>query len=138
MEGSTKIISVIQSLLALLRDKASKNELGGITNVYDYVPEGKPMPFMVIGEVTSNDDGTKMGYGEQITIDIEIWSKNRGKYKDLLTAKSIQDLFLNYTLTNLPDAEEFIVISQNASQLVSRELDYGVYLTILQLKLRIQ
>lgn len=135
MGSSTKITSVIKSLLTHLRTNASAF---GMKTVYDYVPEQKDLTFFVVlGEVSTKDDGTKFGHGEFITIDIEIWSKNKGKYKDLLVAKKIQELLEN-ELVPLPEEEDFIVISQQANDIVSRELEYGNFLTILQLKIRIQ
>ncbi len=134
MEGTTKIISVIRSLLVRMR---AETEQLGVTYVYDYVPEEKNMPFITIGEVSTKDDGNKYSTGEYITIDIEIWSKNKGKYKDLLTAKKIQQL-LSEELTPEANEEEYEVITQDTKTIVSRELDYGIFLTIIQLKIRIE
>lgn len=133
MEGTTKIISVIKSLLALLR---RESEYLNVNKVLDYVPEKDVMPYIVIGEVNSMDDGTKKSYGESINIDIEIWSKNKGKYKDLLTAKKIQEL-LQDELAPLEGEEEFEVVWQDTKELSSKELDFGLFLTVVRFKIRI-
>lgn len=133
MEGTTKIISVIKSLLSVLR--ANIKDLG-VKYVLDYVPEQNAMPYVVLGEVSTMNDGVKKSYGENINIDIEIWSRNKGKYKDLLTAKKIQDI-LSEELETLPNEEEFEVIFQDATTISSRELDLGIFLTIVKLRIRI-
>ena len=133
MEGTTKIISVIKSLLKTLREQTE--ELG-VNYVLDYVPEEKVMPYIVLGEVGTMDDGTKKGFGESINIDIEIWSKNKGKYKDLVTAKKIQELLLE-ELAPLDKEEEFDTIWQDATTVTSRELDFGIFLTVVRFKIRI-
>ena len=133
MEGTTKIISVIKSLLKTLREHTE--ELG-VNYVLDYVPEEKAMPYVVLGEVGTMDDGNKKGFGESINIDIEIWSKNKGKYKDLNTAKKIQEILLE-DLEPLEEEEEFITVYQDTATLTSRELDFGLFLTVVKLKIRI-
>ena len=133
MEGTTKIISVIKSLLKKLRNKT---EDLGVNYVLDYVPEEKVMPYIVLGEVGTMNDGTKKGFGESINIDIEIWSKNKGKYKDLNTAKKIQELLLE-DLESLEGEEEFQTVYQDATTITSRELDFGIFLTVIRLKIRI-
>ena len=133
MEGTTKIISVIKSLLKRLRQET---ENLGVNYVLDYVPEEKVMPYIVLGEVGSMEDGTKKGFGESINIDIEIWSKNKGKYKDLNTAKKIQEILLE-DLEPLEEEEEFITVYQDTATLTSRELDFGLFLTVVKLKIRI-
>ena len=133
MEGTTKIISVIKSLLKTLR---KQTEELGVNYVLDYVPEEKAMPYVVLGEVGTMDDGTKKGFGESINIDIEIWSKNKGKYKDLVTAKKIQEILLE-DLKPLDDEEEFVTIQQDATTVTSKELDFGIFLTVVRLRIRI-
>ena len=133
MEGTTKIISVIKSLLKTLR---RETENLGVNYVLDYVPEEKVMPYIVLGEVGTMNDGTKKGFGESINVDIEIWSKNKGKYKDLNTAKKIQELLIEY-LEPLDDEEDFTVVYQDATTITSRELDFGIFLTVLRLRIRI-
>lgn len=46
--------------------------------VYDFVPEGKDLPFVVIGDDTAEEFNTKTFTGREITTDVVVWSSDRG------------------------------------------------------------
>lgn len=61
---------------ALLND----NTLSGLVNgVYDDVPEGSTYPYVVIGEETATNIGSKTLDGLEYTLVIHIWSQYRGR-----------------------------------------------------------
>lgn len=61
---------------ALSSDTALSNM---ITGVYDDVPEGTAYPYVVIGEDTAINNGTKTLDGLQYTVTLHAWSQYRGR-----------------------------------------------------------
>jgi|SRR6056300_371590 hypothetical protein len=47
-------------------------------NVYDYVPDNSPFPYIKVGEETSVDNGTKTLQGNEHTLVIHTFSQYRG------------------------------------------------------------
>lgn len=52
---------------------------GGNVSVFDDVPEGTPYPYVVIGEETAANNGTKTLDGVEHTLTIHAWSQYRGR-----------------------------------------------------------
>ena len=53
--------------------------LGGlITGVFDGVPDGQTLPIVVIGEQTSNDNGSKTLDGRDYIFNVDVFSDYRG------------------------------------------------------------
>lgn len=50
-----------------------------ITGVYDDVPEGTAYPYVVIGEDTAINAGTKSLDGLEYTLTLHVWSQYRGR-----------------------------------------------------------
>lgn len=46
--------------------------------IYDYVPEDKPLPYIVIGDDKAIPWNTKTSKGKEITTTIHVWSDTRG------------------------------------------------------------
>jgi hypothetical protein len=61
-----------------------------ITAVYDEVEEGAVMPYVSIGDDTTNPYDTKTDYGEDTTLTLHAWSAGPGKTE----AKKIMDAVL--------------------------------------------
>ena len=54
--------------------------LSGVNvSVYDDVPENTPYPYIVIGEETASNNGTKTVDGLEHTLTIHAWSQYRGR-----------------------------------------------------------
>jgi hypothetical protein len=51
---------------------------GLVTGVYDTVPEGTAMPYVVLGEATEIPDNRLDGLGRQTTQTLHVWSRYRG------------------------------------------------------------
>lgn len=64
------------SLLPL--QTALYNRLSQHMTVYDEVKQGAAMPYVVLGEDTATDAGTKLSPGMEITHTLHVWSDYRG------------------------------------------------------------
>ena len=54
--------------------------LSGVNvSVFDDVPEGTAYPYVVIGEETAAENGTKTLDGQEYTLTIHVWSQYRGR-----------------------------------------------------------
>ncbi len=53
-------------------------DLAALADVYDYVPEDTPMPYVVIGEMTSADDSAHGSPGKQTQATVHTWTRSRG------------------------------------------------------------
>lgn len=133
MEDTTRLLSVMKSLIRLL--KAHKEELG-VNAVSDCIAKMEEYPYIVIGRVSTEDDGTKTAYGERITINIELWTKNNGRVKDLTTIKKIQKI-LCQGIEPIEGEEPFTPVAYDINKIYSEELNYGVFLTTLIFEIRI-
>lgn len=68
-----------------------------VTDVWDEVEEGAMLPYVQIGDDTTNPNDTKTSYGEDTTFTIHAWSAGPGKTE----AKRIMDAVLQ-ALTKEP------------------------------------
>ena len=62
-----------------------------ITGVYDDVPEGSTYPYVVIGEQTAVNFGSKTLDGLEYTLTVHVWSQYRGRKE----AKEIMERIYN-------------------------------------------
>ena len=67
--------------------------------VYDEVTEGATYPFVVLGEETAIDYGTKDLVGGETTINIHIWSQYKGSKQTKEIMDKIHDLLHDIDLT---------------------------------------
>lgn len=65
---SDAMLPLQKKLFALLSEVLS-------VKVYNAVPERADFPYVVIGEDTASEIGTKTDYGDSITANIHIWSR---------------------------------------------------------------
>ena len=82
------LYSFQKRIYELLAANASITEKAGI---YDYVPEDKPLPFIVIGDDEVTEFKSKTYYGWEITTTINVWSDKRGS----LVTKEIVGLIVD-------------------------------------------
>ena len=70
-----------------------------ISDVYDFVPTGTAYPYVVIGEDTLTNNGTKTIDSNEHTIMVHTWSRYRGRkeVKDIMAR--IYELLNNSSLT---------------------------------------
>ena len=60
--------------------------------IYNHVPQGTAFPYIVIGNATVIDDGTKTAFGESHSVLIQIYSRHRGEKEALDIASNVYDL----------------------------------------------
>jgi hypothetical protein len=64
------------------------------TRIYDYVPQAPTFPYVVFGDDTGTDWSTFGRLGEEVTITIHAWSRERGR-KETKSIQSQIDAALN-------------------------------------------
>ena len=71
-------------------------------DVYDFIPEKKEYPYIVISGNYSNSEGdTKTSYGRSITQTIDIWTAYKGKLQAQTIAAAVVALFgRNLSISN--------------------------------------
>lgn len=131
----TAIGSVAESLLLRLREHTKEI---GVTGIYDYVPEAEKLPYIALGEIKSVNDGTKVRNGERFTFDINLYSKNKGRKKDIDSIVAVQKALNKSPLFPTENAIPFESVDLDTHNLVSAEIDKGLFLTILTLDIRIE
>jgi len=82
---------------ALTLQKAIYERLNGVVPVYDTVPEGTPLPYVVIGEDMATDWSTKLQNGQEVTVTLHAWSD----YDGMAEVKALASTVLE-TLTATP------------------------------------
>ena len=50
-----------------------------ITGVHDYTPDQKPFPYVQFGTIDAVDFGTKTFDGHEHTVELHVWSRERGR-----------------------------------------------------------
>ena len=73
----------------LNEDTVLKKKLKG---VYDYIDENSKFPIVTIGECYANDYSTDSFNGEDISQEIHIWSKYKGKKECKELARLVLDV----------------------------------------------
>lgn len=63
---------------SLALQKAIYDRLSSVVKVYDSVPEGAKLPYVVIGEDIATDWGTKLKDGQNVSVTLHIWSDYNG------------------------------------------------------------
>lgn len=83
----------------LNEDTVLKKKLKG---VYDYIDENSKFPIVTIGECYANDYSTDSFNGEDISQEIHIWSKYKGKKE----CKELASLVLEVIFRDLRELED--------------------------------
>ena len=82
---------------------ALNGNVSGIGNanvpVYDDVPEGSVYPYVVIGEETSSNNGTKTLDGVEHTLTLHVWSQYRGRREIKEIMQSVYEKLHNTAIT---------------------------------------
>lgn len=53
-------------------------------DVYDWVPEDVPYPYVVIGEATEMADNNHDSFGRELTITLHVWTRGHGGFDPAL------------------------------------------------------
>lgn len=93
----TSILELQGAIFNVLKN--DKELMKKVKGVYDYVDEDMKMPVVTIGETYVNDYSTASFNGEDLTQDIHIWSKYKGKKE----CKEIINLVLIALFDNLKE-----------------------------------
>ncbi len=87
--------------------------------IYDYIPEGKNLPYIVIGDDSARPYNTKLEKGKEITTTIYVWAESRGmldtkKLLGLIEEKLAKDLgeFLFYEIDTIEARRESVEFVQ--------------------------
>ena len=67
--------------------------------IYDDVPEGSVYPYVVIGEETTSNNGTKTLDGVEHTITLHVWSQYRGRREIKEIMQSVYEKLHNTAIT---------------------------------------
>ena len=67
--------------------------------IYDDVPEGSVYPYVVIGEETASNNGTKTLDGFEHTITLHVWSQYRGRREIKEIMQSVYEKLHNTAIT---------------------------------------
>ena len=68
-------------------------------SVYDDVPENTPYPYVILGEETSANSGTKSLDAIEHTLTIHVWSQYRGRREIKEIMQSVYSLLHNTAIT---------------------------------------
>jgi hypothetical protein len=81
-DRSVALLSGVYSTLAA--NAALAALLGSADRIYDaQAPADAAVPYVVIGDLTSNDYGTSSGDGQEQTLTLHVWTEEDGKKKCL-------------------------------------------------------
>ncbi|MFG2307668.1 DUF3168 domain-containing protein [Streptomyces sp. NPDC048566] len=69
------------------------------TGVVDWVEEGRPYPYIVIGEAVETPDNSHDSHGSNTVITLHVWSKYRGYAQALTIAARLRALLEHRPLT---------------------------------------
>ena len=82
---------------------ALNNNVTGVSSakipIYDDVPEGTVYPYVVIGEETSSNNGTKTLDGVEHTLTLHVWSQYRGRREIKEIMQSVYEKLNNTAIT---------------------------------------
>lgn len=76
--------------VALTGDTALLAALGAAGRIHDHVPRGAEFPYLVIAAVATRDWSTGDLDGEEHTIQLNAWSRGRGKREALTIASAVR------------------------------------------------
>lgn len=70
-----------------------------VSGVFDHVPEGQAFPYVTIGESSAADFSTKTEAGQEHTMTIHAWSRERGRKETKQILARIYDLLHDQALS---------------------------------------
>lgn len=95
--SSSAVLPVQDAVLATLKDDSTLMAL--IRGVFDWVEEGTPYPYIVIGEAIETPDNSHDSHGSNQVITLHVWSKYRGYAQALTIASRVRALLEHRPLT---------------------------------------
>tara|TARA_R100001510_G_scaffold21831_1_gene19115 strand:+ start:469 stop:876 length:408 start_codon:yes stop_codon:yes gene_type:complete len=87
------------AIFSLLSGDSTLDGLIGNNRIYDEVPQNSAYPYVVIGEETTIDAGTKDKDAQEFTQTIHIWSRYRGSKQTKEIAQRIYTLLHNVAIS---------------------------------------
>ena len=93
-----KQFALQEALYARLNNDSTLTNTNG-ASVYDEVPEGSGFPYVVLGETTAIDYGTKDINGSESTVMLHVWSQYRGAKEVKNIMDRVHDLLHDYSMS---------------------------------------
>lgn len=98
MPVSTSVDGPLQdAVLAAL--KADTELMNLVKGVFDWVTEGQPYPYVVIGESIETPDNAHDSHGSRTVITLHVWSQYRGYHQARTIAARVRALLEHRPLT---------------------------------------
>ena len=69
-----------------------------ISGVYDHVPERSEFPYVTMGDIRANDNSVKATQGYQLDLNINVYSRGKGRKEILEIMSKVQELLVNENL----------------------------------------
>lgn len=70
-----------------------------ITGVFDHVPERSEFPYVTVGDIRANDNSVKAAQGYQLDLNINVYSRGKGRKEVLEIMSKIQEVLVGQSLT---------------------------------------
>lgn len=121
-----KLYEVSKAILDRLQEEV-------VTKSFDYVPEKTLYPYIIVGDIETDDDSTKTGDGVKATQTIQVWSRFPGKQEAMEIGNKVM-IALGKELT-IANGE---IWEQRFLKTKTQEIEEGIYATELKLKLNIE
>lgn len=126
--------SYLKYFLASIFERLDNPAINKLCNgVYDFVEEGREMPYVTFGNMNVDKDMTKDIYGTSVTLDILVWDRDNGRERSLDITEAIETL-LEDDITS----DNFDLVTQNIEFIDNEEKQFGTYLTIIRFAARIE
>ena len=93
-----------------------------VRGIYDYVPKESDYPFVVLSQAYTTPYTTKTTFGEQIEIQLDIWSTYHGQKETTSIAQLIQG-----SLTSDLSVDGAFILSQEIKSIEVVEEDTDLY-----------
>lgn len=91
LEGTFALQEAIKSALG--------TALSGTATVHDHVPQNTAFPYVVIGDTDVSDWGTKDSIGTEQLLQIDVWSRYKGRKQALQIGNTIYETLHEESLT---------------------------------------
>jgi len=132
----TAALEVQTALFDTLRQHNPLIALLGGQYVFDDVPDGARLPYVVFGDVESLDWSTSTEKGEEHLFELEVWSERNGRSQALKIASEIRNA-LDVLAEMLPAAlsEHQLINLSPESTLTTRRKDNRFFMALLTVRL---
>tara|TARA_R110002050_G_scaffold251760_1_gene390050 strand:+ start:30 stop:437 length:408 start_codon:yes stop_codon:yes gene_type:complete len=107
-------------LYSTLNGDSTLDGIVGNNKIFDHVPQDTSYPYVVLGNITTNNRGTKTVDGNEYFVDIDVWSQYRGKKQISDIMERVYEL-LHDTSYSVSGAD--MVVSQVQSTIAMTEVD---------------